>query len=102
MGVLSEYYEALGQIIAKYAATLTSFSGDGLMVLINAPVPVAEPAIYAVDLAVEMQQSVQELIVGWRARGHRIGFGVGLAMRPAAVRRIGYESRFDYTAIGRS
>jgi adenylate cyclase len=100
MSVLSEYYEALGRIITRYAATLTSFSGDGLMVLVNAPVPVEEPALRAVDLAVEMQRSVQELIIGWRARGHRIGFGVGLAMGPATVGRIGYESRFDYTAIG--
>jgi class 3 adenylate cyclase len=100
MSVLSEYYEALGTIITNYAATLTSFSGDGLMVLVNAPVPVEEPALRAVDMAIEMQRSVQELIVGWRALGHRIGFGVGLAMGPATVGRIGYETRFDYTAIG--
>ncbi|MBM1174310.1 cache domain-containing protein [Microvirga arabica] len=100
MSVLSEYYEALGRIITKYAATLTSFSGDGLMVLVNAPVPVEDPALRAVDLALEMQQSVQDLIIGWRDRGHRIGFGVGLAMGQATVGRIGYESRFDYTAIG--
>lgn len=100
MSVLAEYYEALSRIITKYSATLTSFSGDGMMVLVNAPVPVEEPALRAADLAVEMQTSVQELIVGWRARGHRIGFGVGLAMGPATVGRVGYESRFDYTAIG--
>ena len=100
MSVLSEYYEALGRIITKYAATLTSFSGDGMMVLVNAPVPVEDPAVHAVDLAMEMQQCVQELIVGWRARGHRIGFGVGLAIGLATVGPIGYESRFDYTAIG--
>jgi class 3 adenylate cyclase len=100
MNVLSEYYEALGRIITQYGATLTSFSGDGLMVLVNAPVPVAEPALLAVDLAVKMQRTVQELIIGWQTRGHRIGFGVGLAMGPATVGRIGYESRFDYTAIG--
>jgi class 3 adenylate cyclase len=100
MSVLSEYYEALGMIITKHAATLTSFSGDGLMVLVNAPVPVEDPALRAVDLAVEMQRSVQNLIIGWRARGHRIGLGVGLAMGPATVGRIGYKSRFDYTAIG--
>jgi class 3 adenylate cyclase len=100
MRVLAEYYEALGGIITKYGATLTSFSGDGLMVLVNAPVPVEQPALRAVDLAAEMQRSVQKLIIGWRARGHRIGFGVGLAMGPATVGRIGYENRFDYTAIG--
>ena len=100
MSVLSEYYEVLGRAITTFAATLISFSGDGLMVLVNAPVAVAEPALRAVDLAVEMQRGVQELIVGWNARGYQIGFGVGLASGPATVGRIGYESRFDYTAIG--
>ena len=100
MGVLSEYYEALGRTITKHVATLISFSGDGLMVLVNAPVPVSEPALRAVDLPVEMQTVVQDLIAGWRARGYRIGFGVGLAIGPATVGRIGYEGRLDYTAIG--
>jgi adenylate cyclase len=39
-------------------------------------------------------------MAGWRARGHTIGFGVGLAKGPATVGRIGYEGRSDYTAIG--
>ena len=30
----------------------------------------------------------------------RIGFGIGLAKGPATVGRIGYEGRYDYTAIG--
>ena len=101
MSVLSEYYAALGRVITQFAATLTSFTGDGLMVLINAPVPVEEPALKAVDLAVEMQKSVQALIVGWQSRGYQVGFGVGLASGSATVGRIGYENRFDYTAIGR-
>jgi class 3 adenylate cyclase len=100
MSVLSEYYEALGHIITRFEATLTSFSGDGLMVLVNAPVAVPEPALRALDMALEMQVTVQGLIQGWRARGHRIGFGVGLAMGVATVGRIGNESRSDYTAIG--
>jgi class 3 adenylate cyclase len=100
MGLLSEYYEALGRVITQFAATLISFSGDGLMVLVNAPVAVDEPALKAIDLAVEMQKSVQELISGWRPRGYHVGFGVGLASGSATVGRIGYENRFDYTAIG--
>ena len=100
MSVLSEYYEALGKVIAAFAATLISFSGDGLMVLVNAPVPVKEPALTAVDLAVAMQKSVQDLIFGWHRRGYDVGFGVGLASGSATVGRIGYESRFEYTAIG--
>ena len=70
------------------------------MVLINAPVPTPEPALRALDMSVEMQKTVQALACSWRDRGHRIGFGVGLAMGIATVGRIGYESRSDYTAIG--
>jgi len=51
-------------------------------------------------MAVEMQDAVQALIIAWRARGHTVGFGVGLAKGPATVGRIGYEGRSDYTAIG--
>ena len=100
MSLLSEYYEGLGRVITQFAATLISFSGDGLMVLVNAPVPVERPALRAVDLAVAMQKSVQELIAGWRSKGYQVGFGVGLASGSATVGRIGYENRFDYTAIG--
>src|SRR6516225_6313851 len=100
MGLLQEYYEALGVIITRYEATLTCFMGDGLMLLLNAPVPCPKPALRGVRLAVEMQASVQSLTRKWRARGHAVGFGVGLAKDPATVGRIGYEGRHDYTAIG--
>jgi class 3 adenylate cyclase len=70
------------------------------MVLVNAPVPVEEPALRAVDLAVEMQKGVQRLVADWRSQGYQVGFGIGLASGAATVGRIGYENRLDYTAIG--
>jgi class 3 adenylate cyclase len=100
MGVLSDYYGALGPIITKYEATQTCFSGDGLMMLVNAPVPCEEPALHAVNMSIEMQAAVQRLAADWRRSGYGIGFGIGLAKGPATVGRIGYESRLDYTAIG--
>jgi class 3 adenylate cyclase len=100
MFVLRNYYERLGSIITRFEATLTNFSADGLMVLINAPVPCPEPAIRAVEMAIEMERAIQELVTDWRKRGYEIGFGMGLAMGWATVGRIGYEGRIDYTAIG--
>ena len=82
------------------AATLINFSGDGVMVLLNAPVACSDPALRAVNMASDMQASVQTLLVGWRTLDHRLGFGVGLAMGPATVGRIGSEGRLHYTAIG--
>jgi class 3 adenylate cyclase len=80
-------------VIASHEATLTGFSGDGLMVLVNAPLECEEPAIRGLRLAVEMQTAVQALIQRWRAEGHAIGFGVGAAMGPATVGTVGYEGR---------
>jgi adenylate cyclase len=100
MGLLSEYYQALGKIIMSFEATLTCFMGDGLMLLLNAPISCPDPALRAVRMALEMQSAVRALIVQWRARGYSIGFGVGIATGTATVGRIGYEGRIDYTAIG--
>ena len=100
IGVLREYYDALERVVSAHEATLINFSGDGAMVLVNAPVSCPDPALRAVNMARDMQTSVQKLLVGWRALDHRLGFGVGLAMGPATVGRIGSEGRLDYTAIG--
>ena len=100
MRVLGEYYDALGTMVTKHEATLTSFLGDGIMVLVNAPVPRPDPAASAVDMAIDMQRAVQALMDAWRGRGHAIGFGVGLAMGPATVGRVGTQTRLEYTAIG--
>lgn len=100
MGVLGEYHAALGVIVNRHNATLVSIAGDGVMILVNAPIACPEPALRAAHMVIEMQATVQELATTWRTRGHALGFGVGLAMGPATVGRIGSDSRLDYTAIG--
>lgn len=98
--LLGEYYDALETAVGRHAATLTNFSGDGAMVLVNAPVPCPDPALRAVEMARDMQSDVQKLLADRQALDHRLGFGIGLAMGPATVGRIGSEGRLDYTAIG--
>ena len=100
MGLLREYYETLGAVITRYQATLTHMAADGLMMLLNAPMPMRDAARIGVDMAAEMQALMQDLVLGWQARGYHIGFGMGLAKGMATVGRIGYEGRLDYTAIG--
>ncbi|MFH6783265.1 MULTISPECIES: cache domain-containing protein [Methylobacterium] len=100
MAVLGDTFEALGGAITAHGATLVTFTGDGLMALVGAPVPVPDPGPAAVRLAVAMQEAVRPLARAWETRGFRLGFGVGAAMGPATVGRIGCEGRSDYTAIG--
>jgi class 3 adenylate cyclase len=100
MSVLREYYDTLERVVSNHEATLINFSGDGAMMLVNAPVSCPEPALNAVNMARDMQSSVQKLLVRWRTLDRRLGFGVGLAMGPATVGRIGTEGRLHYNAIG--
>lgn len=100
IGMLGDYYSALETVVATHGATLTNFSGDGAMVLFNAPVPCDDPALGALEMARDMQIGVHELLASRHSLDHRLGFGVGLAMGPATVGRIGSEGRLDYTAIG--
>ena len=98
--MLREYYDVLEKVVSAHGATLINFFGDGVMVLLNAPVPTTEPALRAVQMASDMQASVQKLLLNWRTHHPQLGFGVGLAMGPATVGRIGSEGRLNYTAIG--
>ena len=100
IAVLREYYEAIGTATARHAGTLIRFAGDGVMVLVNAPVACENPAQRGIRLAIDMQAAVQSLANYWNARGCAIGFGVGIAMGPATVGTLGWHGRLDYTAIG--
>jgi adenylate cyclase len=100
MAVLGEYHAALGELIFRYQGTLERFTGDGLMVFFNDPIPLDKPARRAVGMALAMRDRVRTLVEGWSRVGHDLGFGVGIAQGFATLGRIGYEGRFDYAAIG--
>ena len=100
MGVLREYHAALGELIFRYEGTLERFTGDGLMVFFNDPIPLEDPTQRAVEMALVMRDRVAGLVEGWSRLGHDLGFGVGIAQGFATLGRIGYEGRFDYAAIG--
>ena len=100
MTVLKEYHEALGDLIFRFEGTLERFTGDGVMVFFNDPMPCDDPALRAVQMAIAMRSRVKELADTWARRGHDLGLGIGIAQGFATLGRIGYEGRFDYAAIG--
>jgi adenylate cyclase len=100
MALLREYHAAIGGIINKYGGTLERYAGDGVMVVFNDPIPVDNPALQAVRMAIDMRAAIGELIEKWRRLGHDIGFGIGIAHGFATLGTIGFEGRFDYAAIG--
>jgi GAF domain-containing protein len=100
MTLLRDYHAAIGEIIVKYNGTLERYAGDGVMVVFNDPIPVDNPALQAVLMALEMREAIGVLTERWRQLGHEIGFGIGIAHGYATLGTIGFEGRFDYAAIG--
>ena len=100
LDLLNAYHAAVGPIVTRAEGTLDHFSGDGIMVFFNDPMPCPDPAERALRMAVEMREALLQLQVEWRRRGRAIGFGLGIAQGYATLGQIGFAERVGYTAIG--
>ena len=101
LAVLREYHTALGALIDKFEGTVERFTGDGLVVLFNDPLPCPNSPERAAQMAIEMRDEVARLATKWRSFGYELGFGVGIAHGYATLGCIGYEGRFQYSATGK-
>ena len=100
MDVLREFHHAVGPMIFEHEGTIAQFTGDGMLVFFNDPIPCAEPAWLAVHLAIVMRDRTTELSQHWRKRGHELELGIGIAVGFATCGEIGFDGRTEYTAIG--
>ena len=100
MGVLREYHAEMGRLVLEHEGTLERFTGDGMMIFFNDPLPAPNPLEQAIRMALAMRACVANLAQGWRKRGFDLDFGVGLAKGYATIGAIGFEGRWDYGAIG--
>ncbi len=100
MDILHQYHAEMGRMILKHEGTIEFFAGDGLMVIFNDPVIVANPVERALRMALEMQAALVPFVANWRKRGFDLGIGIGVAQGYATIGAIGFEGRWDYSAIG--
>jgi adenylate cyclase len=100
MAVLDAYHGVVGRRAHQHEGTLERFTGDGVMVFFNDPVPCDDAADRAVRMALEIDADVRPLADRWRRRGHDLTHRSGIAQGFATLGRIGFPGRFDYAAIG--
>lgn len=100
MGVLAEFHNELGQLVFRFEGTLEWFAGDGIMTIFNDPFPCPDPSMRAVRMALAMQERFRELAAGWRKRGYALDLGIGIAAGYATLGKIGFEARWEYSAVG--
>jgi len=100
MSVLREFHQVAGKLILEYEGTLEHFTGDGITVLFNDPVPTPNPAERAVRMALAIRERVGGMAESWVKRGYELSLGIGIAQGFATIGAIGFEGRWDYSAIG--
>lgn len=100
MAVLHDYHKAMGDLILEYEGTLERFTGDGMMIFFNDPVPIPNPVERALQMTLAMRTATDKLKQQWRRLGYDLGVGIGIAKGYATIGAIGFEGRRDYGAIG--
>src|SRR3546814_10762011 len=98
--VLREYYDAVGDVVSRYGATIKDFAGDGILILVGAPLPVPYHARRALEMAQQIREVGIALTRRWSTPTHPLGIGLGVATGLVTVGVIGSASRLEYTAVG--
>ena len=98
---LSEYFEAMTEVILKHNGTLDKYIGDAIMAFWGAPNEDSQHTHNACSCAIEMLHRIEILNGKFRQNNQpiinvRIGIHVGDAM----IGNIGSNDRLNYTAIG--
>jgi class 3 adenylate cyclase len=98
--ILREYYDAVGAAAATSGGTIKDQAGDGVLILVGAPISFADHAQRALNLARQIRASGMALTARWSDAEMQLGVGVGVASGFVTVGVIGSASRLEYTAVG--
>jgi adenylate cyclase len=100
IGVLRDFHEAVGAVLRAFEATVGYFAGDSIMAYFNDPLPCPDPEARAARTAAAIRTAMEDPIARWSKFGHDLGLGIGIAAGYATLGMVGFEGRFEYTALG--
>jgi class 3 adenylate cyclase len=98
--ILREYYDTVGAAATQVGGTIKDQAGDGVLILVGAPIALDDHARRALDLARLIRETAHALVARWSDGGLRLGVGVGVASGFVTVGVIGEASRLEYAAVG--
>ena len=98
--ILREYYDAVGAAATACGGTIKDQAGDGVLILVGAPIAFEDHAQRALDLARRIRTAGIALTTRWSNAEMQLGVGVGVASGFVTVGVIGGASRLEYTAVG--
>jgi adenylate cyclase len=95
--LLERFYSVVGSVTAEFSGTVKDHAGDGVLILVGAPLPLKDHAARAVQLARELRTQAGKLM--HEADGE-LGLGIGVATGRATVGAIRGAGRLEYVAVG--
>jgi class 3 adenylate cyclase len=98
--ILREYYDAVGAAATECGGTIKDQAGDGVLILVGAPLSYPDHAQRALKLARQIRERGMEITGRWSDQDMHLGVGVGAASGFVTVGVIGAASRLEYTAVG--
>lgn len=98
--ILREFYDAVGIAAVECGATIKDQAGDGVLMLVGAPLASHDHAACALALAERIRRRALAVTRRMSDGEIRLGVGVGVATGAVTVGVIGAASRLEYTAVG--
>jgi adenylate cyclase len=100
IAILREYYDAVGAAATECGGTIKDQAGDGVLILVGAPIAMPDHAQRALRLARQIRERGVAITARWSDQDMELGVGVGAASGFVTVGVIGAASRLEYTAVG--
>lgn len=100
IAILREYYDAVGAEAMQVGGTIKDQAGDGVLILVGAPIAMDDHASRAMELAKRIRDRGMALTAVWAEQGQKLGVGVGVATGFVTVGVLGAGSRLEYAAVG--
>lgn len=97
---LREYYDEVGKVVAEFGGTIKDYAGDGILILVGAPLPVEQHAHRGIEMGRRIRDAAGAVTQRWSTATHPLGIGMGVASGRVTVGIIGSASRWEYTAVG--
>jgi class 3 adenylate cyclase len=102
--VINSYLSEMSAIAIECGGTIDKFIGDAILIFFGDPETKGEQedALRCVEMALRMQQRVEELQNSWQRQGASRGLKVRIAIATGycTVGNFGSEQRLEYTVLG--
>jgi class 3 adenylate cyclase len=93
IAILRAYYDLVGEAVTEFEGTVKDYAGDGVLILVGAPLRFDDHARRAVSLA-------ETIVRRWHESSQPLDIGVGVATGLVTVGIVGGAGRLEYAAVG--